>query len=108
MGIFFNHQVQLLNMKRSSFSILLFLSIVALVMVSGCAQVTPVETCVVGEPYGFFSGLWHGIIAPVSFILSLFMDNIAMYAVNNTGGWYDFGFVLGAGILFGGGGRSSR
>ena len=30
-----------------------------------------------------------------------------MYAVNNNGGWYDFGFVLGAGILFGGGGKVS-
>jgi hypothetical protein len=26
-----------------------------------------------------------------------------MYAKNNNGGWYDFGFVLGSGILFGGG-----
>jgi hypothetical protein len=41
------------------------------------------------------------------FILSLFMDDVAMYAVNNTGGWYDFGFVLGAGILFGGSGKAS-
>jgi len=31
-----------------------------------------------------------------------------MYAVNNNGGWYDFGFVLGAGILFGGGSRASK
>jgi hypothetical protein len=26
-----------------------------------------------------------------------------MYEVYNNGGWYDFGFVLGSGILFGGG-----
>jgi high-affinity Fe2+/Pb2+ permease len=27
-----------------------------------------------------------------------------MYEVNNTGGWYDFGFILGACIALGGGG----
>ena len=70
-------------------------------LLHGCAEVEPIEACVIDEPYGFFGGLWHGIIAPISFILSLFFDDIAMYAVNNTGGWYDFGFVLGAGILFG-------
>lgn len=75
---------------------------------SSCAPVTPIENCVVDAPYGFWGGLWHGIIAPVGFILSLFSDNIAMYAVNNNGGWYDFGFVLGAGILFGGGSKASR
>lgn len=77
-------------------------------MFAGCADVTPIEKCIVDEPYGFFWGLWHGIVAPISFIGSLFNDEIAMYAVNNTGGWYDFGFVLGAGILFGGGGKVSR
>jgi hypothetical protein len=30
-------------------------------------------------------------------VLSVFFEDIAMYAVNNTGGWYDFGFVLGVG-----------
>ena len=64
-----------------------------------CAESTSVKECLVNEPYGFFSGLWHGFISPLSFIGSLFIDEIAMYAVNNNGGWYDFGFVLGAGIL---------
>ena len=68
-------------------------------LMSACADVTPVEECVYGDPYGFLGGLWHGIIAPISFVGSLFFDDIAMYAVNNNGGWYDFGFVLGAGIL---------
>ncbi|MEZ5105260.1 MAG: hypothetical protein R2757_12240 [Draconibacterium sp.] len=56
---------------------------------------------------GFWHGLWHGVIAPVSFVISLFSDKVAMYAVNNNGGWYDFQFVLGAGILFGGGGKAT-
>jgi hypothetical protein len=40
-------------------------------------------------------------------VASLFLDDVALYAINNNGSWYDFGFVLGAGILFGGGGKAS-
>lgn len=75
---------------------------------SGCADVEIIDKCVETKPYGFWWGLWHGMIAPISFVFSLFSDEIAMYGVNNTGGWYDFGFVLGAGILFGGGGKVSK
>lgn len=76
-------------------------------MFSSCAKAIPIEDCLDFEPYGFFGGLWHGFIAPFSFVVSLFMDDVALYAVNNSGSWYDFGFVLGAGILFGGGGKAS-
>lgn len=61
-----------------------------------------------GNLAGFWLGLWHGIIAPVTFVISLFSDNFNLYEVHNNGNWYDFGFVLGAGILFGGGGAGSR
>lgn len=57
---------------------------------------------------GFWLGLWHGIIAPGTFIVSLFTDNVNLYEVHNNGNWYDFGFVLGAGILFGGGGFGAK
>jgi len=78
------------------------------VLFTGCADVTLIEECTTVAPYGFWGGLWHGIISPLSFIGSLFDDDIAMYALNNNGGWYDFGFVIGAGILFGGSSRSSK
>jgi len=55
------------------------------------------------EPVGFWYGLWHGSISPVTLVISLFSDNIGMYEVYNNGGWYDFGFLLGAGGVFGGG-----
>jgi len=77
-------------------------------LLTACADSTSIEACRVGTTYGFLGGLWHGIIAPVGFVLSIFFDGIAMYAVNNNGGWYDFGFVLGAGILFGGSGRAGK
>jgi hypothetical protein len=71
----------------------------SVLLFSTCTQVSNIEDCVVDEPSGFFFGIWHGVIAPVSFVLSVFFEDIAMYAVNNTGGWYDFGFVLGVGKL---------
>lgn len=60
-----------------------------------------------GDIAGFFSGCWHGFIAPLTFLISLISDDVNMYEVHNSGGWYDFGFVLGAGILFGGGGNAA-
>lgn len=95
-------------MRRSNLILPVIMMLAIVLLLSGCAHVAPIADCVTGKPYGFLSGLWHGIIAPISFVFSLFDDDVAIYAVNNNGGWYDFGFVLGAGILFGGGGRSSR
>lgn len=94
-------------MKTSNFFKIVIL-LTAIIVLTGCADVTPIDNCVTNEPYGFLSGLWHGIIAPLSFIGSIFIDDIAMYAVNNNGGWYDFGFVIGAGILFGGGSKATN
>lgn len=56
-----------------------------------------------GDTAGFVLGLWHGVISPITFVISLFTDSVNIYEVHNNGNWYDFGFVLGAGILFGGG-----
>jgi len=41
------------------------------------------------------------------FLGRLLDNNIAIYAVNNNGRWYDFGFVLGSGILGFGAGKKS-
>jgi len=56
---------------------------------------------------GFLLGLWHGFIFPVAWILSLFISDIAIYAVPNNGGWYDFGYFIGV-VFLGVGARSSR
>lgn len=89
-------------------SLLLFVILFVIFLMAGCAGVTDIEACRTEPPFGFWAGLLHGIIAPFSFVVSLFFDNVAMYEINNNGGWYDFGFCLGAGILFGGGSRASR
>jgi hypothetical protein len=61
-----------------------------------------------GDVAGFWLGLWHGIIVPFTFIISLFSDTVSIYEVHNNGGWYDFGFVLGAGVFLGGGGAGAK
>ena len=88
---------------------LILLIVLIAVLLTSCADVSPhVETCVTEESYGFWSGLWHGMTAPIAWIGSLFMDDIAIYAYNNNGGWYDFGFVLGIGGLAGGTSKASK
>jgi hypothetical protein len=61
-----------------------------------------------GDVAGFWMGLWHGVIAPITFVVSLFSDTVNVYEVHNNGAWYNFGFVLGVGVLLGGGGAGSR
>ena len=60
-----------------------------------------------GEVAGFWLGLWQGIIVPITWIISLFSDTVSIYEVHNNGGWYDTGFLLGAGVFLGGGGAGA-
>ena len=60
-----------------------------------------------GDTAGFFLGFWHGLIIPVTFVISLFTDSVSVYEVHNNGNWYDFGFVLGV-VAFVGGSCSAR
>ncbi|MBK7864694.1 MAG: hypothetical protein IPJ65_40060 [Archangiaceae bacterium] len=53
---------------------------------------------------GFWRGLWHGALVPLTFIVSLFTSSVQVYESHNTGGWYNAGYVLGVMIAFGGGG----
>lgn len=95
-------------MKMSKLIPLSLFVLAALFIFSSCAEVQHIEACKTGHVYGFFGGLWHGIIAPFSFVCSLFMDHVAVWAVNNNGGWYSFGFLLGVGSLGFGGSKASR
>jgi hypothetical protein len=71
--------------------------ILMLLLISSCANKEAVENCLTGHTYGFWGGLWHGIIAPIDFIGMLFRDNVTLYAQNNNGAWYAFGFLIGSG-----------
>jgi len=75
-------------------------------MMTGCADNVPVSHSI--EPVGFFYGLWHGMIAPIAFVCSLFSDNVVIYAAYNSGGWYDLGFLMGIGGTCSCSSRSSK
>ena len=83
----------------------LLLAAAALAALAACAN--QASDAVAPEAPGFLFGLWHGFIFPIAWILSLFMDDVAIYAVPNNGGWYDFGYFLGI-VVFGVGARKSH
>jgi hypothetical protein len=76
-----------------------------LFLLPSCA---PGPNTAAGTGDGFWPGLWHGIIAPVTFVISLFNENVNLYEVNNNGNWYDFGFILGLMASLGGAGSRAR
>jgi hypothetical protein len=55
-----------------------------------------------GTIAGFWRGLWHGLIAPFAFLISLFKENIGVYETHNNGKRYNLGFIMGLMIIFGG------
>lgn len=79
----------------------IYLIVGLLLLLSGCADVVTFEEAARLEPVGFWHGFWHGITVGFAFIGSWFSDDIAIYAIYNNGGWYDFGYVLGIGALIG-------
>ena len=84
--------------------------ILVILTISGCAAGpnpmadTPNED---GEVAGFWQGVWNGFISPFTFIISLFSDSVTVYEVHNNGGWYNFGFVIGATSSGGSGGAAT-
>jgi hypothetical protein len=90
--------------------LLLFILIASAILLAGCAAgANPAEGIPVPDENiaGFWLGLWHGVISPVTFIISLFSDNVNIYEAHNNGGWYNFGFMFGMSIIFGGPARAS-
>lgn len=78
------------------------IALLPLAALAACAQ--QASSAVAPAAPGFLLGLWHGFIFPVAWVLSLFMNEVAIYAVPNNGGWYDFGYFLGI-VVFGVGAR---
>lgn len=83
---------------------LLVVLVLGAVLFTGCATHSLGN---VTELPGFLKGLLHGFILLFSFIGSLFTD-YEIYAFPNNGGWYNFGFLLGVMMFFGGGGAKAR
>src|SRR5512133_981014 len=49
---------------------------------------------------GLGTGLWHGLISPVTLIVSFFNPAIQMYEAHNTGPLYNLGFLIGVAVVF--------
>ena len=87
-------------MKTKKILLLCILLILLMAAFSGC---TPGDgTNTEAKLAGFFSGIWHGWIAPVTLIISLFNKNIGIYEVYNNGFLYDLGYYMAIISGFGG------
>jgi hypothetical protein len=90
-------------MKTSKTLYFALLTVAALLLASCATQPTPEAY----DPPGFFRGYWHGFTMLFALIGHIFDNSIRIYAFPNGGGWYDFGFFLGAAVFLGAGGSSA-
>ena len=80
--------------------ILIGLLMLVVLLVSGCV---PGDGKADAEnTAGFFWGIWHGWVAPISLIIGLFNRDIRIYEIYNSGWWYDFGYYMAVISGFGG------
>ena len=89
-------------MSRSK--ILAVAGLAAFFVLSACAERPMGHT---GDP-AFVRGLIDGLVAPISFVISLFSTSVRMYQFPNIGRWYDFGFLIGLSVWGGGGATATR
>lgn len=79
--------------------------------ITGCASHAGSD--IVQDPYGFFFGIWHGMIFPLALLANIFswlaslvgisfLDSIQIIGRPNTGFWYYAGFAFGL-VVTGGG-----
>lgn len=94
----------MLEMKssRARTAALLVLLVALVLLLSGCVAGANDAARGSGNADGFWFGLWHGVISPVMFVVSLFRDDVGIYEIHNNGGWYDFGFMFGVSLVFSG------
>ncbi len=53
-----------------------------------------------GRVAGILMGIWHGVISPITLVVSFFNQNVQMYEVHNDGSQYNLGFLIGVAIIF--------
>jgi hypothetical protein len=81
-------------------------AVMASLVVAGCAAGDPRFT--EEAPAGFWVGLWHGMISVITLIVGIFYDSVEIYERNNTGGWYDLGYLIGVTLVWGGGSHTAH
>ena len=87
-------------MKNKKVFLLCILLVLLMAAFSGCTPGDGTNSEI--KLAGFFSGVWHGWIAPVALIISLFNKNIGIYEVYNNGFMYDLGYYMAIISGFGG------
>lgn len=87
------------NRSRKTLLIIL-LVLLSILLLTACVPGDGKATA--DKPAGFFWGVWHGWLAPISLIVGLFSPNIRVYEGLNTGWWYDLGFYMAIISGFGG------
>ena len=87
-------------MKNKKILLLGLMLVLMMVLLTACAPGDGTNS--VEHPAGFFSGVWHGWIAPITLVISLFNSHINIYEVNNVGFWYNFGYYMAIISGFGG------
>lgn len=103
--------------KSNKPDVRLLIIISIIFIVTGCASHYSPDS--IDDPYGFFSGIWHGFVFPlslaaniISWFLSLFdifvFQDIQIIGRPNTGFFYYVGFILGLSGSGGGAGTATR
>lgn len=90
---------------KSRYALLAICVLAALMLVS-CLPGDGKNTA--AKSAGFFTGFWHGIVAPVSLVVQIFNPDIRVYEPLNTGFWYDLGFWLAISGGAGGGAAAAK
>ena len=91
-------------MKMLRSPVIRMTAIMGLGLVAAACARQPEMVVTPGDPPGFFLGLVQGFGIVFAFIGTFFTEDIAIYAVPNSGWTYDIGFILGAGFFFAMGG----
>ena len=87
-------------MKNKKILLIGLMMVVLMMLLTACAPGDGANSA--EHPAGFFSGVWHGWIAPFTLVISLFNRNINIYEVYNVGFWYNFGYYMAIISGFGG------
>jgi len=79
---------------------LMIMLVLMLIFMTGC--VPGHQRFTNEDPAGFFWGVWHGWIAPISLVIGFFDRNVRIYEPDNSGWFYDLGFYISIIAGFGG------
>ena len=85
--------------KRTKIILAVVFAFIFVFMLSGCFPGDGTNDA--ANTAGFFRGVWHGWIAPLALIVSLFRDT-GIYEVYNNGFAYNLGFYMAVISGFGG------